>query len=384
MGAVEEAVHLCERGFSVQLRVIQGGDLITNQEVVEIAEANLLPIVSELYELEGYDMRPVQAHRGGRNVVYTCEKAGTEAKMLRIAFLPDRTREEALGEVEYIRYLHEHGGPVPNVIRSKNGNLLEEIAHHERVYRICLFERAKGIKLADNRYRYREGVPITEYYYNCGKVLGNLHRLSKGYTPVHRRRHFLGIYNAAYLDDLIPNSLARLKAKLTELIAALAGLDSGHDAYGMIHFDFNDGNYHVDYDSGRITLYDFDNSCFGWYLYDLADLWRSGLGWVASEPDAVKRRSFMDDYFNTAIAGYRSETEVEQSTLDKLPLFINVTLMENIVDTFECMWRNGEEPACDEALSYLIKCLEDDIPYMGFFHDIYASDEPFEYEIRRL
>ncbi len=70
--------------------------------------------------------------------------------------------------------------------------------------------------------------------------------------------------------------------------------------------------------------------------------------------------------------------------LDQLPLFIKVTLMESIVDAFECMQNNDEEPNCDEELSYYIKCLEDDIPYMGFFHEIYSIEEPFEYEKRNI
>lgn len=41
---------------------------------------------------------------------------------------------------------------------------------------------------------------------------------------------------------------------------------------------------------------------------------------------------------------------------------------------------NGEELECNEVLSYLIKCMEDDIPYMGFFHGIYSCEDPFEYE----
>ncbi|MNE99388.1 hypothetical protein D3C80_1980580 [compost metagenome] len=92
----------------------------------------------------------------------------------------------------------------------------------------------------------------------------------------------------------------------------------------------------------------------------------------------------MDDYFETVLAGYRSETQIENSVLEKLPLFIKVTLMENIVDAFEVMQNNGEEPTCDEELSYLIKCLEDDVPYKGFFHDMYSYEEPFEAKERNI
>ena len=154
---------------------------------------------------------------------------------------------------------------------------------------------------------------------------------------------------------------------MVELLKTLEELDRNHESYGMIHFDYNDGNYSIDFDTGKITVYDFDNSCFGWYMYDLADLWTHGMGWIQFEPDVGKRKKFMDDYFETVLAGYRSETKIDNSMLDKLPLFIKACIMENIVDAFDVMQNNDEEPECDEELSYLIKCLEDGIPYKGFF-----------------
>ncbi|SMF85249.1 hypothetical protein SAMN05661091_2940 [Paenibacillus uliginis N3/975] len=80
--------------------------------------------------MEGYEIQLIPAHAGGRNVAYNCEKGGDGAKILRIAFLNDRSREDFLGEVEYIRYLFEHGGSVSDVVSSLKGNLLEEITHN--------------------------------------------------------------------------------------------------------------------------------------------------------------------------------------------------------------------------------------------------------------
>lgn len=361
-----------------------GGDIMNHNGVAEIYEAYLSPLVSELYGLEGYETSLINAHAGGRNVVYNCEKEGVSAKILRIAYLNDRSREDLLGEVEYIQYLFEHGGSVSNVISSRKGNLLEEITHNNHSFFICLFEKARGKMLVENHYQYREGVPITEYYYNCGKVLGKLHQLSKGYAPVHRRYSFFDKYNVEYIDNLIPGTLPLLKEKMVELLKTLEGLDKSSESFGMVHFDYNDGNYMIDFDTGQITVFDFDNSCFCWYMYDLANVWMLGLGWIQFEPDAVKRQDFMDDYFKTVLEGYTSESQIEDSMLNNLSLFIQITLMENIIDAFEVMRNNGEEPECDEELSYLIKCLEDDIPYKGFFHEIYSCEEPFECEERNI
>lgn len=359
-------------------------DKMTYNEVVSISHIHLLSAASELFGLEGYEFQRIPAHDGGRNVVYTCEKEDSDVYILRIAFLPDRTREDFLGEVEFVRHLFEHGGSVSDVVSSKKGNLLEEIMYNNHTFFICLFEKAKGIRLGDNHYRYREDAPIAEYYYNCGKVLGKLHQISKGYTPVQRRYSFFDKYNAEYIDKLIPSSLSLLKEKLIELLNTLEGLNRDCDSFGMIHFDYNDGNYSIDYDTGQITVYDFDNSCYCWYMFDLAGLWTLGAGWVQFEPDASKRKKFMDDHFETVLAGYRSETSIEESMLDKLSLFIQANLMENIVDAFEVIRNTGKEPNYDEHLSYLIKCMEDDILYLGFYHEIYSSEKSFECEERKM
>jgi Ser/Thr protein kinase RdoA (MazF antagonist) len=145
---------------------------MTYNEAVKIGDIYLLPIISELYGLENFEIVPVKAHEGGRNVVYSCEKEGAGAKIIRIAFLDDRSREDLLGEVEYIRYLYNNRANVSNVVSSLKGNLLEEIICNNHSFYVCVFEKARGKMLAENNYRYREGVPIDEYYYNCGKVLG--------------------------------------------------------------------------------------------------------------------------------------------------------------------------------------------------------------------
>ena len=357
---------------------------MTYSEVIKIGDTYLIPIISELYELEGYKISLVKTHEGGRNVVYNCEKEGAVAKIIRIAFLDDRSKEDFLGEVEYIRYLYKHGGSVSDVISSRNGNLLEEITYENHSFFVCGFEKAPGKSLVENGYRYRKGVPITEYFYNCGKTLGKMHQLSKIYTPTHKRYSFFDRYNVESLDKLIPPTLSLLKKKLFEFLKILEGLDKKCELFGMVHFDYSDGNYNIDFDTGKITVFDFDNSCFCWYMFDLANVWTHGVGWIQFEQDTEKRRKFMEEYFEAVLTGYKSETTIEDRMLEKLPLFIKVVTMENIVDAFEVMRNSGEGPKCDEELSYLIKCMEDDIPYKGFFHEIYSCEEPFEYEKRDI
>lgn len=345
---------------------------MTYDEVIKIGKTHLVPLISDLYGLQDYKINLIGEHAGGRNIAYACEKAGNSAKIIRITFLNDRNREDLLAEAEYIRHLFEHGGSVSDVVASRNENLLEEISYQNHTFFVCLFKKAKGNKLSENDYQYREGAPISEYYYNCGKTLGKLHQISKGYAPTRRRHNFFDKFNARYIHDLVPDSFPLLKRKLTELLGTLEQLGREPESFGMIHLDYNDGNYLIDFDTGEITVYDFDNSCFGWYMFDLASVWANGTGWAQDEPDAEKRKEFMDDYFKTVLDGYKSETKIEDSILIQLPLFVQAYLMENILDQFEDMKNNDETSKCDEDLSRLIMCMENDIPYLGFFHESYS------------
>lgn len=233
--------------------------------------------------------------------------------------------------------------------------------------------------MVENEYKYRDGAPIYEYFYNCGKVLGQIHRLSKKYRPEHRRYSFFNKFNATYIDETVPAPLTLLNKKLKRILSKLKELPTDTGSYGMLHFDFNDGNYTVDFDTGQITAFDFDNSLYGWYMYDLAGLWAAGVGWAMFESDACKRRETMEKYFSTVLDGYKSETNIDNTMLDRLPLFINANSLESVLGMFADDRDNGEDWKEDESLRYMIKCIEDDIPYQGLFHEIYSCEHPFEY-----
>jgi hypothetical protein len=129
------------------------------------------------------------------------------------------------------------------------------------------------------------------------------------------------------------------------------------DNYGMVHFDYSDGNYHIDFDNGQITVYDFDNSCHAWYMYDLAELWVHGEGWIMFEPDELKRKQFMEDYFAEIVKGYRTETTIEEEMVKKLPLFVMATRIELLVDAFEVERATGENYLDEEDIEEISQCL---------------------------
>ena len=318
-----------------------------------------------LYAIQDYDCAPVPGHPGGRNLILVCSRNGEKKYVLRISEMEDRSEEDYLAETEFIHYLAENGAPVADVVPSVHGRLVECVMEDGKEVYISLFEYARGMLLCDNGYRYREGAPIEEYFHNTGRALGAIHRLSKRYSPVHRRPAFSERYSAEYIDRLIPDSHGELKKAILRRLEEYRTLPTDPEAYGLVHFDFCDGNYHVDLNTGEITVFDFDNCIYCWYMFDLAHLWTHGVGWYRHEPDARRRREYMDHYFAAILEGYRSETEISDELLEKLPLFIDMTIIESVTDEFECSAREGGEPD-EEDIADAENCLINDIPYAGF------------------
>ncbi|MBP3541913.1 MAG: phosphotransferase [Clostridia bacterium] len=316
-----------------------------------------------LYKLEAYQCKLVAGHDGGRNLVYICSKDENKY-ILRISALNDRTEEDYWAETEFVHYLAQNGAPVADVMPSANGRFVEQIETEGRWCYVCLFAYAKGMLISDNGYRYREGASLGEYFYNTGKSLGRIHKLSKQYSPVHHRPDYFDKYNADYINRLIPEQYDELKKAIAERLDQFRALPIEPEGYGLVHFDFSDGNYHIDMDTGEITAFDFDNCINCWYMFDLANLWIHGEGWFRNEPNPTKRMEYMQLYFDTILKGYRSETDVDESLLEKLPLFIDMILVENIVDEFEVCAREGEEVDAED-IEDAAECLINHIPYAG-------------------
>ena len=330
----------------------------------------LLDSAKKLFALEAYECRPVSGHEGGRNLVYICSLNGENRYVLRVSALGDRRLEEYLAETEFVRYLAQSGAPVANVIPSVQGRDVERLEWDGKAVSVSLFEYAKGMLISDNGYRYREGAPLEEYFFNTGRALGAIHALSKRYAPAHRRPDYFDKYNMAYISRLIPDSYAELKSAISKRLEKFHALPMDQGSYGLVHFDFSDGNYHVDMSTGDLTVFDFDNCMNCWYMFDLANLWTHGVGWCRSEKDAERRMAIMRWYFDAVLRGYRHETEVSEALLARLPLFIDMVLIENIVDEFECSAREGEEPDYED-IEDAAECLIHSIPYAGVGTDDY-------------
>ena len=216
---------------------------------------------------------------------------------------------------------------------------------------------------------------MEEYYQNWGQVLGQMHRLTKSYHPISAAVRRPAWFDWEYASGFpYREQLPAIAHKYDVLIAELAALPKDVDSYGLIHNDFNDGNFTVDYDNGDITVFDFDDSCYFWFVYDLACAWEGGVGRAARRPLA-ERVAFMDLYMAQVMTGYNRENTLSAEWLSRLPLFLRLVQMQEL--TYYARYLDEPDDELQGGLRYKIRCIEDDIPYLGFFDPVFNPKQPF-------
>jgi len=230
----------------------------------------------------------------------------------------------------------------------------------------------------DNGYQYRTDAPIEEYFRNWGRVLGQMHVLTKNYHPESaeiKRPDWFDLHKSRLaLVSQLPDRCHRVQVQIQRLLGELKALPRDKDSFGLIHGDFNDGNFTVDYTNGDITVFDFDDSCYFWFMYEIASAWEGGIGRTMFQK-LSERKSFMDHYMEQVMLGYTCANSLSSESLTRLPLFINLIQVEEFLHYVQYIDEPDDE--LQARLNYKINCIENEIPYMGFFDDIYSPEKPF-------
>jgi Ser/Thr protein kinase RdoA (MazF antagonist) len=346
-------------------------------EILQICESQVLEIAAARFGTRKDALKKFPEYEGAANLVYEYE-IDNKPLILRISFTPERTLEQIQAELRFVKYLSENGVKVSEPVASQNGNLIETILAAGIPFRVVTFTKGKGMRVPDNGYLYRPDAPLEEYFHNWGRILGQMHALAKNYPPepdgikrpewfdLHQRR--LAVVNQ------LPGRLHRVQMQIQSLLDELRSLPRDKDSFGLVHGDFNDGNFTVDYSNGDITVFDFDDCCTFWFMYEIASAWQAGTGRTMFR-GLAERKSFMEGYMEHLMEGYNQQNSLSEQWLERLPLFTSLLQVEEFLDPARYLEEPDDE--LQGELSYKIKCIENGIPYMGFFDEIYSPEKPF-------
>ncbi|MEM1153631.1 MAG: phosphotransferase [Pseudomonadota bacterium] len=164
------------------------------------------------------------------------------------------------------------------------------------------------------------------YFQQLGQLMATLHNYAAKWTPppqfVRHRLDEDGLAGATPFwgrfweaSPASSSQKAILETARSDLYEFLSALDKGPERFNVIHADLHPGNILVDAD--QVTIFDFDDAGFGWFLYDVAtalfDSWYED-----------------DDYQNTlaaVIEGYAEQRPFTDEMRETLPKFLLMRML---------------------------------------------------------
>ncbi len=220
-----------------------------------------LRFVQSLWELH----KNPTFHRYLANHVYFSSNEGGEI-VIRLTPAAHRSKNEVLAEVAFMDDLARKEFPLAIPIASKNGELVESIEFDGKLFFATVFKKIEGLRTTD------EESLEPEFLFNWGAYLAQLHIHSMEYGKSKnledRRPEWEFDAVKVKAASFAKSSIGPASARLQECIDWLSQLEKGDEHYGLIHGDLHRGNFFVV--EGQIVSFDYDDSCFHWFLYDLA------------------------------------------------------------------------------------------------------------------
>jgi Ser/Thr protein kinase RdoA (MazF antagonist) len=264
----------------------------------------------------------------------------------------DLERQRAI--LAWMAYLADHGAFVPEPLPSQDGRLVEIIPSPDDNWLVVAFTRAEGIL--------SEELSLDQWddgqFQVLGKSIGKMHAIARGYAPSKEMTYPDWKNGGNLFSHALQNEFG-LKEKQSFVLEQIRSLPKTADAYGLIHCDLHFGNFFLDIPRQKITLIDFDDCAYGWFVMDIAVLLFDILVlYTGSDKDAYGRY-----FLRNFLAGYLAETPLSHFWLEQLPIFLK--LLE--INVYDMVARSYPAEADEWVTKFMAgrkERLENDIPYI--------------------
>jgi Ser/Thr protein kinase RdoA (MazF antagonist) len=323
-------------------------------------------ILAEAMERYGIAKDSIHLLDGFESFMYEYGKDGQD-HVLRISHSLHRTSNMIQGEIEWVNYLVAGGVPAARAVPSERGNVVERIAVEDGSHFTAVsFERAGGHP--PTKEDWENGLAI-----QLGQIVGRMHALTKHFEPSDarfRRHEWYEDYPDGFAEQYLPPSETKVIAKLNDLLAYLYTLPKDRDSYGLIHVDVHGGNFFVD--NGRVTLFDFDDCQYAWFVYDIAmALFYAIPHNCVGEENMNWAKSFLTQFME----GYRRENTFDSHWLRQIPYFLKLREVDLYVIIHRSLDLENLDPWDASFMDNRKYKIEHDVPYVELAWDEYVESQ---------
>ncbi|WP_167553220.1 phosphotransferase enzyme family protein [Evansella clarkii] len=268
-------------------------------------------------ELFSADKTSLTELAGFENFIYGVHNNINQEAILRFCHSSHRSGEQIEAELDWLRYLESEGAAVCAPLPSRNGRLMEEIKTDGTSFFVSMFEKARGqaVKIPENRNN-------LNLFFDWGKAVGELHRLTGKYKPSPSlpalREDYMEMSSKMFAD-FMPQE-PDVRNKTYELISRISALPKTENVYGLTHTDLHSGNFFYDY--SRLWIFDFDDCAYHYFIHDLAmPLYYSV--WMF-EGTTEERNTFSEQFLTEFLKGYLPENYLPLEEIEKISLFLKL------------------------------------------------------------
>jgi Ser/Thr protein kinase RdoA (MazF antagonist) len=269
----------------------------------------------------GIEARSVELVARSENITFHARADGA-AYALRLHRPGYHTLGELVSERVWTGALADAGFAVPVGVTTPDGRDYVAVGVGDEVRQAGVTLWTPGEVLEEVMERQSDKAAILPWFARLGEIAADLHQHSSGWrAPAGFDRKVLdadGLMGGEPFwgrfwehAALTAGERTLLEKARERLHAALAGLPRDPEVFGMIHADLHHGNLLID--AGALTVIDFDDAAFGWYLYDLA---------VALTQ--YQKRDDLAELQGALLAGYRARRPFSAAAEALLPMFVLV------------------------------------------------------------
>lgn len=277
---------------------------------------SILLQAARLYQTTPGDFKPLTG--GNFSSVFGFTREGKDL-ILRIT-PPDEDLDEATlqASLAWVSYLVEKGASVAKPIPSTQGRLIETLPQKGESVLVTVFEKAQGVLGETLPFHAWDAELIEE----LGRVTGQMHAISRTYQPASSLRspewdQSVNCYHPSEKLDPSQELVMQARDRIWEIMRSFSREPGG---YGMIHGDLHQANLFIEPQQKVITVFDFDDCCYGWYAMDIAMTLFDMLVLYPGDRPGEFAKDFMQQY----LRGYSTANTLDSKWICRLPDFLKL------------------------------------------------------------
>jgi len=291
--------------------------IIMDQQILDRYDDSILQEAMQRYGIAQDEIQPLDAFE---SFIYEFQRGGEEL-ILRIGHSLRKSEDLIRGEVDWINTLASGGVSVARAVPSVRGNLLEVIDDGQGgQFLVTSFRKAAGKKPWEAGW-------TPARFENYGRLLGKMHALAVDYQAVPAwRRPEWDDDSMKFVELYLPASETGAHEQYRTLLEHIHSLPKDPRSYGLIHQDAHQNNFFMDED-GTLTLFDFDDCVYSWFINDIAIV-LFYISMDAAELGFPTPEAFTGEFMQHFLRGYREAYALDGTWLKEIPHFLKLRELE--------------------------------------------------------